>query len=117
MKKSIYKFSFDCERQGELEGILISTKEKVKKLIESKIEVYFGEVLGKHSEVYGNIEESEITFVSDNEEAVRIIEEFKLTSGYDPFDYNSTEFELEGIDVTEKMTVGEIINKLLKLEK
>ncbi len=113
MKKAIYKFYFDCGRQGELEGVLISTKERVDKLIESKITVYFGEVLGKHSEVYGPIDEGDMTFISDNEEAVRVVEENNLTSGYNPFGYTSINFELDGEEDIHDMTVHEIIDKLL----
>jgi len=113
MKKAIYKFNADCGGMGELEGVLISTKERVDKLIESKIEVYFGEVLGKHSEIYGAIEKDEIIFVSDNEEAVRVVEEHSLTSGINPFDYTSINFEIEGEDLDD-MGVDEIIDKLLQ---
>lgn len=113
MKKAIYKFHTDCGRMGELDGILISTKEKVDKLIESKIEVYFGEVLGKHSEIYGVIEKDDMIFVSDNKETVRVVEEHELTSGFDPFCYTSINFELEGEDLDD-MYVDEIIDKLLQ---
>lgn len=113
MKKAIYKFHADCGRMGELEGVLISTKEKVEKLIESKIEVYFGEVLGKHSEIYGAIEKDDMTFVSDNEEAVRVVEEHNLTSGFNPFHYTSINFELDGENLDD-MDVDEIIDKLLE---
>ena len=113
MKKAIYKFNADCGRMGELEGVLISTKERVDKLIESKIEVYFGEVLGKHSEICGTIEKDEMIFVSDNEEAVRVVEEHSLTSGFSPFHYTSINFELEGEDLDD-MDSDEIIDKLLQ---
>ena len=115
-KKAIYKFYADCGRMGILEGVLISTKEKVDMLIESEIEVYFGEVLGKHSEVFGKIEKEELTFVSDNEEAVRVLEEHDLTSGFNPFHYTSTNFSLSGKDDEdfENMIVDKIIELLIK---
>lgn len=113
MKKAIYKFKFNAGRAGELEGLLISTKEKVDKLIECGIEVDFGEALGKHSEVYGCIDQYELTFETDNEEAVRIVEEHSLTIGYNPFEYYSVNFEMEGEDLDD-VTVGEIVEKLLK---
>jgi hypothetical protein len=112
MKKAIFKLNVDCGRMGELEGVFISTKEKVKKLIESEIDVYFGEVLGKHSEVYGPIKNNEITFISDNEEAIKIIEKYDLTSGYNPFDYRALGHELNG-EPTEDMTIDEIIDEIL----
>lgn len=112
MKKAIYKFHSDWGRMGYLEGVLISTKDRVEKLIESKIEVYFGEVFGKHSEVYGIIRKDNMTFISDNEEAVRVIEEYGLTSGINPFQYTSINFEMEGEDLDD-MIIDEIIDKLL----
>ena len=113
MKKAVFKFHADCGRMGDLDGVFISTKEKVDKLIESEIQVYFGEVLGKHSEIFGAIEEDEISFVSDNAEAVRIIEEHNLTSGFNPFEYTSTNFKLDGFNLDD-MLVDEIIDILLK---
>lgn len=113
MKKAIFKFNVDCGRQGQLDGVFISTKEKVKKLHESKIDVYFGEVLGKHSEIFGEIEEHEITFISDNEEAVKVVEEHNLTSGHNPFNYTPLGYELDGEDMGE-YTIDEVIEKLLK---
>lgn len=113
MKKAIYKFTGDCGRMGTLEGVLISTKERVDKLIESEISVYFGEVLGKHSEICGRIEKDEMVFVSDNEETIKVVEEHVLTSGFNPFNYTSVGFDIEGEDLDD-MTVDEIIDKLLK---
>jgi len=126
MKKAIFKFYTDYGRMGHLEGILISTQEKVDKLVESGIEVYFGEVLGKHSEIYGSIDKEDIKFVSDNEEAVRVVEENDLTSGLNPFHYTFVNFELEeaglqGVDLEEDdlddMSVNEMIEILLDNEK
>ena len=111
MKKAIYKLSIDCGRSGDLEGVFIATKQQVTKLISSKIEVYFGEVLGKHSEVYGAIEKKEIKLLTDDPTAVEIVEKYKLTNGFNPFDYRSVNFELDGTDLDD-MTVAEIIDIL-----
>lgn len=92
-KKALFRFYADCGRQGDLEGVFISTKEMVNKLIDSKIEVYFGEVLGKHSEVYGSIEKKEIEFLTDDEVAVEVVSKYKLETGYNPFDYDTPEGE------------------------
>lgn len=85
--KAVYKLNFDCGRSGSLRGVFIEEKELVDALIESRIEVYFGEVLGKHSEVCGPIEENEITLVSDSSEVISIIEWHDLENGYNPFKY------------------------------
>lgn len=52
------------------EQIALSKKdaERVKSIIVGK-EAYFGEIAGKHSEIYGEIEESEVA-IQDNEVAV-----------------------------------------------
>lgn len=113
MKKSIYKFSTDCGRSGSLEGVFTATKKQVDKLISSKIEVYFGEVLGKHSEVYGVIEKKDIKLVTDDTAAVEIFEKYNFASGHNPFDYRSVNFELAGVDLDD-MSVRKIIDKLLK---
>ena len=108
--KKVFRFNCDCGRQGELSGVFISTQEKVDFLIESKIEVYFGEVLGKHSEVYGRIEAKEITLISDNPEVVKVIEDNKLENGHNPFDYMAINID----DKYEDMYVSEIIEDMLR---
>lgn len=80
-KECLWSFYWDCGRQGEVEGLFKATKEEVENAIGK--EVYFGEILGKHSEVYGTLEESEIELVSDNP-----IEVMNATeSGYNPLEY------------------------------
>ena len=86
-KKAVFKFEMDYGRMGELEGVFISTVKEVDALIESGYEVYFGEALGKHSEVYGKMSEDEIFLVSEDENVVKVIEENGLEFGYNPFDY------------------------------
>lgn len=85
--KAVYKLHYDCGRMGELTGLFIAQKEDVDKLIESGEEVYFGEVLGKHSEVCGPIEENDVTLISAEENVIKLIEEHGLENGFNPFDY------------------------------
>ena len=113
---AVYKLNIDCGRQGELKGLFIAKKNHVKLLIESKIQVYFGEVLGKHSEVYGSIEEKDITFVSDNEEVIDLIIEHDLENGFNPFNYttintNRDDFEDETILNVVEILEEEELNK------
>ncbi|PWA10945.1 hypothetical protein [Flavobacterium laiguense] len=112
MKQAIYKLSLCCGRMGDLEGVFLATKPQVAKLISSKIEVYFGEVLGKHSEIFGAIEKKDLKLLTDDPIAVEIVKKYKLTNGINPFKYSSVNFELEGVDLDD-MTVGEIIDRLL----
>lgn len=93
--KAVYKFHYDCGRMGELTGLFITDTEKVKALIESGEEVYFGEVLGKHSEVCGPIEEHDLTLISTEENVIKIIEEHDLENGFNPFDYLQDDYDSE----------------------
>lgn len=82
--ESLFRMDFKCGRQGNLESIFISTKEIVNYLIENKLQVYFGEVLGKHSEVFGDFEPNEITFITSDENVIKVIKDYGLTNGIDP---------------------------------
>lgn len=80
-KECLWKFYWDCGRQGDVEGLFKATKEEVQNAIGK--EACFGEILGKHSDIYGTIEEGEIQLVSDNP-----IEVMNATeSGYNPLNY------------------------------
>ncbi|MDE5507735.1 hypothetical protein KRE40_03595 [Elizabethkingia meningoseptica] len=114
--KAVYKLNFDCGRAGELNGIFIATKKQVEKLVESGIEVYFGEVLGKHSEIYGSIEENEIQMITDESNVVEVIEKYGLENGYNPFDEQSINFDYESIGLEDDCSVLEIVDKLIEQE-
>lgn len=80
-KECLWSFHWSCGRQGDLDGLFKATKEEVKNVIGKT--AYFGEVLGKHSEVYGTLEEHEIELVSDDPIKVMNSEE----SGFNPLNY------------------------------
>ncbi len=110
-KEAVYKFHADMGRSGELEGVFVAKKSHVKILIDSEMEIYFGEVLGKHSEVYGKIEKKELKMVSDSEEVINVIRNHELSSGYNPFDYGVLDQKRDDfID----LTAGEICEILEK---
>jgi hypothetical protein len=90
-EKYLYKFEWDCGRSGELEGLFIATEPEVSEAIGKQ--VYFGEVLGKHSEVYGNLEEGDVTKIKVSSSTLAELEEkFGYTiSGYNPLGYLSEE--------------------------
>ena len=85
--ENLYEFYWDCGRQGELYGKFYATQEEVDAAIGK--EVYFGEVLGKHSEIYGELEQGEITLVTDNQEFLQMANDLNidLTSGFNPLSY------------------------------
>lgn len=113
MKKGIYRLKFDCGRSGELNGIFVDTDVRVQKAIECGVHVYFGEVLGKHSEVTGPIEENDIQLITENENAVSVFEEHNLQTGFNPFNHSHIGFEQEEDDLTEKETLGDVVDYLL----
>ena len=80
--KALFKMDFDCGRMGNLEGVFIADTEDVEYLVNNKISVYFGEVLGKHSEISGCVAESEIKQITTDENVIKIVEEYGLNSGY-----------------------------------
>lgn len=105
--KGLYKLNFDCGRSGSLEGLFIADTEDVKFLIEKGWEVYFGEVLGKHSEVCGPIEEVDIKLVSTDEAVIKVITDNELENGHNPFHYtiaNNLGKDYEDMSVIEAIT-------------
>lgn len=87
LANKLWKFHWDCGRQGDLYGVFIATEEEVQSLVGK--EIYFGEVLGKHSNVYGRIKQGEITLITDNAEAIKALQEAcgKTISGHNPLQY------------------------------
>ena len=73
----LYEFRFDCGRSGSLTGMFAVDdrgKKALNALIKSGTEVNFGEVLGKHSDVYGPIGASDVkTVKATPEEIVTVI--------------------------------------------
>ena len=94
MNKNLYHFEWYCGRQGMVESLFLATEEMVDWIIGK--EVNFGEVLGKHSEIYGEIEEKEITKINISNDSIKEIG-FELDSdtwiGYNPFEYVSVEYD------------------------
>lgn len=90
--RKLYRFLWDCYRNGQLEGLFIAEEAEVEKAVGGY--VYFGEVLGKHSEVDGTLEARDITVKSDDEVFVSKLAEVLLgnadatgiISGFNPLD-------------------------------
>jgi hypothetical protein len=74
---------------GTVEGLFIEKESTVQKAIGSYI--YFGEILGKHSEVRGTLGEDDLKTIELPEEAIEILESSigGNISGYNPLDYIS----------------------------
>lgn len=86
--KKLYEFNLDCGRMGSLEGVFIATEEELNK-IQGK-NIYFGEVLGKHSEVDIVFDRDELDVKSEDQDFISKLEDVfgsPTISGYNPLDY------------------------------
>lgn len=86
--KKLYKFHWDCGRMGDLDGIFVADEAEINRLIGK--EIYFGEVLGKHSEVFGTLEKNELEILSDDQSMIEKLVSAvgrNTISGYNPIDY------------------------------
>ncbi len=86
MKKLLYRFYWDRGRGGDIHGLFVATQEEV--LAALGKQVNFGSVLGKHSEVYGDLESKDLEVLSDDQVFIALFEEAVGKShGYNPMDY------------------------------
>jgi hypothetical protein len=87
MNKYLWGFYWDCGRSGCLDGLFVATEKEVNNAIGKYVN--FGEVLGKHSEVYGHIDEGDIVKKDVSPEAVGEVMKVlgRTWSGFNPLDY------------------------------
>ncbi len=95
--KGVYKFYVDCGRMGDLSGVFVADSSDIEKVISKEKEVYFCEVLGKHSEIGVTLSERNITLVSSDPSVVDVVCEHDLSNGVNPFDY----FDMEELNEEE----------------
>lgn len=92
----LYEFYWNCGRSGHLSGLFIEDEEVVRNLVGSKL--YFGEVLGKHSEIYGTWDEGDVELISDDQEKIEWLQGLmkgKTISGFNPVEYVQDEGDEE----------------------
>lgn len=87
MNKYLWKFYWDCGRMGEVEGLFIATENEIQNAIGKNI--YFGEILGKHSEVYGTLDENDLEKMNLDSVSIERVAELlgDNWSGYNPLEY------------------------------
>lgn len=85
MKEILVKYELDCY-YGKIEGIFVTTKEELEASYGET--AYFGEVLGKHSEVEDYLSKESFEIVTTDTDAV---DAFKCTVGFG-FGYNPLEY-------------------------
>jgi hypothetical protein len=97
---ALYRFRFDCGRMGSLGGLFIARPSVVAALI--GCEIYFGEVLGKHSEITGPVEEGDLELLEVTQDTIDDLRkacgdggfpdlEYMTISGHNPLDYREEE--------------------------
>jgi hypothetical protein len=88
MAKVLAAFKWNMRRMGSVEGLFITTEDELEKAYGRK--VYFGEILGKHSEVSGTLDRGDIAIKSTNQAFLTELEEVigaPNVSGYNPLCY------------------------------
>ena len=87
MGSILVSFEQDYGRMGTVEGLFVTTPDKIKENLGKT--AYFGEILGKHSEIYGELEAENFTVKSEDQAFIDKLVELLGTniSGYNPFDY------------------------------
>lgn len=89
--KALWRFYWDCGRQGSVEGLFVATDAEVD---EAKGQhVYLGEVLGKHSDVHGTLDDGDLQRLTDDPDFIAKFEKFECESGYNPLQYINKEDE------------------------
>ena len=85
--RKLYSFFWDCGRMGDVEGLFIAPEEEVEKAIGSQ--VYFGEILGKHSDISGTLSSVDLKVISDEQDRIDWLLGIigPNVSGYNPLEY------------------------------
>lgn len=91
-KKSLWKFYWDYGSMGDVKGLFTATAEEIEGAIGKTVD--FGEVLGKHSNVYGELELADLVLITDDQEDIKTLERIGqkcncdfLNQGYNPLKY------------------------------
>lgn len=88
MEKLLVKYSEDFGRKGSLDGLFICTKDELNNLNGRMI--HFGEVLGKHSEVYSDETYEHCKVLSDDPHLIADLTatlDYNTICGFNPLDY------------------------------
>jgi len=89
-RMGLYKFEWNLVRMGSICGLFIAEQKDVINSVGKK--VHFGEVLGRHSEIYGILEYKDFLLITEDKLVLMILEEQckgKTIVGYNPLDYIS----------------------------
>jgi hypothetical protein len=83
----LVKFEWDM-RGGSVEGLFVTTHDALNEILGE--EVYFGEILGKHSEIYGTLESEDFVIICEDDVLIdHLIKVFGSATlmGHNPITY------------------------------
>lgn len=93
--KKLYRFHWDCGRMGDVTCIFVAEQSVVAAAIGKEVD--FGEILGKHSEVFGTLDEEDLTVLTDDQDFIEKLEHYMGSSfGHNPLDHLSEQDDTEG---------------------
>lgn len=94
----MFAFSWDCWRMGDVTGLFVADIRDVEDAFGE--EIYFGEILGKHSEIRGEFTENDVEMLLLPEETLDLLIEKvgkgdTTLCGYNPLEYIEDEEDVE----------------------
>jgi hypothetical protein len=84
--KAIYKFEINYGRGSRISGIFVADKDQIAERM--NCEIAYGEVMGKHSEVVAELDDTCLKMVSENPADIEVFERLELTTGINPIEYS-----------------------------
>jgi len=83
----LWRYYVDCGRAGNIESVFVATKQEIKNAIGK--DIYFGDILGKYSDVSVKLLSSEFEKLDvDSETVIKLSQILGNTwSGYNPLEY------------------------------
>lgn len=81
----LWRFYWDCGRQGNVESVFVATRAEIDAALGSQ--VYFGEILGKHSGIHGQLDAEDLTLLSEDPVFVGLFRQHVGSTGHCPLDY------------------------------
>ena len=94
-KLAIYTFHCDLGRMWDLCGTFLQDIQKVEDAKSQDYTVYFGEVLGKHSDIRVTFSRLHVQKITDDEKLVNAFEEILRLANKSHFGYNPFEFDTD----------------------
>jgi len=83
--KGLYKLSMNFGKNGELNSLFIADSMDIDILLSKNIPIYFGEVLGKYSDIISSIQKDEIKCLTFDSYIIEFFEKNNISIGTNPF--------------------------------